>query len=161
MVELPNNDYMCDKYIDNGIMFGLEQNTAWTRLTLAGPVVVDAIFRLTGEKIDCNWSEVLSAKKLAAEHTPDTSKKVLGWIIDTSRFRIFLPIEKCIKWTEDIKDLLKKGVAQTKELESTIGCLNHAGHIIPLRQYFLNWLRFGLQKWKQWGCQQLAGTERT
>ena len=64
-------------------MFGLEQNAALTRLTLAGPVVVDAIFCLTGDKFDCNQLEVLSAKKIAAELTPDTSKKVLGWIIDT------------------------------------------------------------------------------
>ena len=51
MVELPNNNYMCDRYIKDGIMFGLEQNAAQTRLTLAGPVVVDAIFCPTGKKL--------------------------------------------------------------------------------------------------------------
>ena len=28
MVELPDNDYMCDGYIEDGIMFGMEQNAA-------------------------------------------------------------------------------------------------------------------------------------
>ena len=43
MVESPDNDYMCDRYINDVIMFGLEQNDAQTCLTLVGPVVVDAI----------------------------------------------------------------------------------------------------------------------
>ena len=97
MVKLPNNEYMCDGYIEDGIMFRLEQNATGTRLTQAGPVVVDAILSPTGGQFNRNRSDVLSAKKPVAELTPDTSKKVIGWIINTSQFRIFLPINKCIE----------------------------------------------------------------
>ena len=151
MVELPNNNCMCNSYINNGIMFGLEKDNAQTWLTLVGLVVVNAVFSLTRDQFNYNRLEVLSAEKLAAKLTPDTSKKVLGWIIDTLQFQIYLSVEKCIKWMEDIKNLLKKGIVQTKELESTIGCLNHAGHIVPLGCYFLNCLQFHPQKCNKWG----------
>ena len=41
-------------------------------------------------------------------------------------------------------------------MESTIGRLNHAGHILPLARYFLPRLRYRLQMCKKWGKQQLA-----
>ena len=58
-------------------------------------------------------------------------KIVLGWMIDTRRFRIYLPTEKAVEWTNAIEKMMHASTVQTKDLESTIGCLNHAGHIIP------------------------------
>ena len=80
----------------------------------------------------------------------------MGWIIQTTMFRVFLPIEKCLEWTQDINTLIKKKIVSTKEIESTIGRLNHAGHILPLGRYFLTRLRYRLMMCKKWGRQKLA-----
>ena len=103
---------------------------------------------------------MLSADKLEAELQPDVIKKILGWVIHSSKFRIYLPTDKFLDWTKDINALLSKGIVRTKDLESTIGQLNHAGHILPLGRYFLNRLRFRLWKCKEWGAQQLAISDR-
>ena len=79
IVEVPDNDFMCDRYIDDGILLGVEAPDLAQRLTHAGPVVVDAIFRPTNEEFDLGRVEVLSAEKLAAELRPDVIKKILGW----------------------------------------------------------------------------------
>ena len=96
MVETPDHDLMCDGFIDDGIMFGVESKENNTKLIHAGPLVVEAIFRVAGEVFDYGRDPALSAVKLAAELQPDTSKLVLGWLIDTIRFRIYLPVEKCL-----------------------------------------------------------------
>ena len=160
IVEIPENDYICDGYIDDGILLGVETQDSAQRLTHAGPVVADAIFRPTQEEFDLGRAEVLSAEKLEAELRPDVIKKILGWVIHSSKFRIYLPTDKCLDWTKDINALLSKGTVRTKELESTIGRLNHAGHILPLGRYFLNRLRFRLRKCKEWGAQKLATWDR-
>ena len=44
IVEVPANNFMCDGYIDDGILLGVETTDSAQRLTHAGPVVADAIF---------------------------------------------------------------------------------------------------------------------
>ena len=100
--------------------------------------MADAIFRPTREEFDLGQAEVLSAEKLEAELWPDVIKQILGWVIHSSKFRIYLPTDKFLDWTKYINALLSKGTVRTKDLESTIGRLNHAGHILPLGRYFLN-----------------------
>ena len=56
----------------------------------------------------------------------------------------------------DINIIIKKGTVKTKELESTIGRLNYAGHIIPAGRYFLNRLQYRLSTCKEFGKQKLA-----
>ena len=85
MVEIPKNNYMCGRYIDDGIMFGVDHNDTHVQLTQVGPVVVDDIFQPTGKQFDNKQTEVLLAKKLPMELTLDMTKKV-KWKIDTSRF---------------------------------------------------------------------------
>ena len=45
-------------------------------------------------------------------------------------------------------------------MESTIGRLNHAGHILPMARYFLTRLRYRLKMCKEWGKQKLADWDR-
>ena len=90
MVETPAHDLMCDGYIDDGVMFGVESSTNNKKLTHGGPLVVEAIFRQAGEEFDYNRDPALSATKLSAELCPDVVKVVLGWQIHTSEFRVYL-----------------------------------------------------------------------
>ena len=116
IVKVPDNDFMCDGYIDDGILLVVETHNPAQRLTHAGPVVADAIFRLTNEEFDLGRAEVLSTEKLAAELRPDVIKKILGLVIHSSKFRIYLTTDKYLDWTEDINTLLSKVTVQTKEL---------------------------------------------
>ena len=156
IVKIPEHNLMCDEYIDDGVMFGIDLPTNRIKLTHAGPIITRSIFRDAGEDHDMNWDPALSIDKLKAELAPSTTKKVLGWLLDTDNLRMFLPQDKSLDWINSINSLLQKGHTTTKELESLIGKLNHAAHIIPLSRYFLSRLRFRLKKCKEWGRQRLA-----
>ena len=82
MIEVLEHDLMCDGYVDDGIMFGVESKTNNIKLAHAGPLVAEAIFRAAGEEFDHNRDPALSATKLTVELYPNTTKTVLGWVID-------------------------------------------------------------------------------
>ena len=86
IVKVPDNNFMCNGYINDGILLGVEAPDLAQGLTHAGPVMADAIFRLTNEEFNLGRAEVLSAEKLAAELRPDVIKKILGWVIHSSKF---------------------------------------------------------------------------
>ena len=44
MVETPDHDLMCNGFIDDGIMFGVDSKENNMKLVHAGPLVVEAIF---------------------------------------------------------------------------------------------------------------------
>ena len=54
--------------------------------------------------------------------------------------RVYLYEEKQPAWNNDIKNELASTTNKKDTLESLIGNLNHAAHVIPPAQYFLNWL---------------------
>ena len=68
---------------------------------------------------------------MQGEGTPDEKRVVLGCFLDTRRFRIHLPSEKFGEWINIIITLIKASVVTTRDVESTIDQINHAGHIIP------------------------------
>ena len=60
------------------------------------------------------------------------SKKTrLGWDINTQYIRVSLPEEKQTSWKNYIKEALASTKINTDTLESLIGKLNHAAHVIP------------------------------
>ena len=85
----------------------------------------------------------------------DPYKTCLGWDINTHSLRVSLPEEKQTTWTNDIKEALASTIIETDTLESLIGKLNHAAHIIPAARYFLNQLCHLLKRGGKWGPQRL------
>ena len=65
----------------------------------------------------------------------------LGWYINTHYIRVSLPEEEQTDWTNDIKEALASKIIKIDTLESLIGKLDHAAHVILPARYFLNWLR--------------------
>jgi len=92
--------------------------------------------------------------------TPDEIKNILGWVVNTRLFRIFLPIEKANEWIHSIKSIIKHNIITGTIPESTIGHLNHAGYILPQARYFLNRLQHFLIKCQTRGPQQLSQAVR-
>ena len=70
------------------------------------------------------------------------TKIVLGWLLDLQKFVIKLPTDKAQAWLLDLDEMIErtknnKPVTE-KELESLIGKLDHASHIIWEGRYFLS-----------------------
>ena len=61
-------------------------------------------------------------------------KTCLGWDIHTHYLRVFIPKDKQTAWTTDIKEALSSTKIKIDTLESLIGKLNHAAHVIPTAQ---------------------------
>ena len=120
-------------------------------------MVIHAIFKSVDLEVDptIKRDDVFSLKKADGEGTHAEQKLVLGWLLHTKIFHIFLPAEKVMDWISKIDVVLERGTTTEKEMDSTAGRLNHVGYIIPQGRYFLNRLRYRLKMCKQYGPQKL------
>jgi hypothetical protein len=84
---------------------------------------------------------LLGPDKLAAEGRSSETQVVLGWEIRTRPFVVALPFDKHKAWKEDMKSFAATRRGTQQELESLVGRLNHASHIIPMSRHFLNEIR--------------------
>jgi len=123
-------------------------------------LAVHTVFRPTDPNDPLPRADVTSIPKLDGEGTPDEVKTVLGWLLNTRLFRIYLPKLKARDWIHDIKTILRNKRVDSVTLESTIGRLNHAAHIIPQARYFLNRIRQLLDRCKKYGAQTPNKQER-
>ena len=81
----------------------------WVKKALnAAPLNVHSLFRPVDDHDPHPRSNTVSERKLSREGTPDEIKVILGWKIDTRKFRIFLPKAKALDWSNSIKSHLKK-----------------------------------------------------
>ena len=81
-------------------------------------------------------------RKLFGDGTPEEAKVILGWLLNTRLFRIYLPEHKATMWTRIIRDIIRTGHTNAKEMDSVVGINNHIGYIMPHSRYFLNRLRW-------------------
>jgi hypothetical protein len=140
MVDLPpNDDPKADCYIDDIFSAFLEADLH--RGSHIIPFVIHLLGRPIQETESLARDDLLSIKKFLAEAMPSERKIVLGWLIDTRRLTIELPVEKHRAWVGTIIDLLGQDLVSHKELERLIGRLNHAGFTIPMARHFLSRLR--------------------
>jgi len=84
---------------------------------------------------------LLGPDKLAAEGRSAEIQIVLGWRINTRLLEVSLPDDKFKAWMEDLQDAIANKGLSRQELESLVGRLNHASHLIPLGRHFLNEIR--------------------
>ena len=149
-----------DGYIDDIITLIVEYKDWVIRGQNAAPLAVHTVFRPTDANDPLPRADATSIPKLDGDGTPDEVKTVLGWLINTRLFRIYLPWLKAKDWIHDLKQILKDRRVNAKTLETTIGRLNHAAHIIPQARFFLNRLRNLLQRCKKYGSQTPSKQER-
>ena len=159
-VPVPFREIITDGYIDDGITCGLDINDNRIRIQNAGPLVAHAIFRPVSKNEHVKRNNAIQKTKYDVKGYPRETNTVLGWILNTRSFRIYLSTDKAKKWTQDIEDTLNKEFVTTKELESCIGRLNHTGYIIPVGRYFLSRLRYRLKMCKKYGKQKLQSWDK-
>ena len=154
-IPVPFREIFTDGYIDDSITCGIDINDNKNRILNAGPLIAHAIFRPVLPNESVKQNNAVQQTKYHTEGFPQEMNTVLGWFINTRTFKIFLPSNKAEKWINDIRSLLSQNTVTTKDIESCIGRLNHAGFIIPVGRYFLSRLRFRLKMCKQFGKQKL------
>jgi len=158
-VHIPNRDAFADGYIDDCLSVAVDSGDMIRRSQEAPPLIVHSIFRPLDQSDPLPRDDNISIKKLRGEGTPSEQKVMLGWLLDTTKMRIYLPIDKAMEWSTEINLILKRKRTTQKELERTVGRLNHTGYIIPMGRYFLNRLRHILERCERYGTQQLQQWE--
>ena len=153
---MPWKEISFDGYIDDIIAISLNRNENTHKSQEAVPLVVHGVYRPLCKNEPTIRDDPLSLRKLSGEGTPSERKTVLGWLIDTRAFRVFLSPEKAILWTKQIDNvILSKQRISSKTLESLFGRLNHVGFILPHARYFINRLRYLLSKYQSFGPQHV------
>jgi hypothetical protein len=144
-VPLPPRDIVSDNFIDDIFQAGVDIDDNTERLKHSVPLALEAFFRPVDKEDATTRKEIISITKHLAEGTLAERKVILGWLIDTRRFRVFLPKEKARDWLNDILTCLNSKTCSKQLLESMIGRFNHIGTIIHISRYFLTRLRYRLR----------------
>ena len=159
---LPPRDICTDNFIDDLFQACVDINDNADRIKHAVPLVLDAMFKPQNPLDACHRDTIINMTKHVAEGRLEERKVILGWLVDTRRFRVFLTQHKANEWLQDIKEMLATGECSEDSLESTIGRLNHTSILVSIGRYFLTRLRFRLKtaKKKNYRTIKLAAWDR-
>lgn len=132
-----------DCFIDDVIDCHLDTPKDMERAPHIVQLAVQAISRPhAGETVELVPRRLLlGPDKLEAEGRSSEIQIILGWEIRTRPFVVALPFDKHRAWKEDLDSLISSRRGTQQEVESMIGQLNHASHVIPLSRHFLNEVR--------------------
>ena len=160
-VDIPLREIVYDGYIDDSITAAVDNNDNLQRAQNAIPLVTHVTFRPLAKSETVERDDAISHRKLEGDGTPSEKKIILGWLLDTRAFRIFLPADKAVFWNSEIDRMLANAYKiKSKEMESTVGRLNHVGYIMPHGRYFLNRLRKLQRRCEKYGPQKPSIPER-
>jgi hypothetical protein len=141
-IELPqNNTGKVDIYIDDTIAITPDLPGNTERMIVAVPLVIRTLAHPIDPNDEIPRNDIISIKKFQAEARLEETKMVLGWILNTRSLQISLPLDKYQKWTADINIMISNPRVCVKQLESTLGRLNHVANIISILRHFLGRLR--------------------
>ena len=144
VVPVNSDDFpFTDCYLDDLFTCFLDTPLAIWRGARVALLLVYLIGRPIAEVEPLPRDDLLSFDKLLAEGTPEETKHILGWEVDTRRFLLRLPVDKHTSWTTDIHRLLQLPTLTYDDLATTIGRFNHAAYVVPTARAFLCHLRRG------------------
>jgi hypothetical protein len=162
-VEDPVDDGLAkfECYLDNlfGVFLARDEEKAEAVLPLA--------LHLAGRPVDERAPEsfprdnFLAASKFLAEAKASERKTILGWDVNTRSFKVSLPADKRMNWVNKLRRLrfLPGGRAHAKELETTIGRLNHAAYVVPNSRPFLGRLYRASERAQACGSVKLSDSQ--
>ena len=114
LIYVPFHPAVADGYIDDVITVMLDEEDWVEKGQNAAPLAVHTTFRPIDKRDILPRDDVTSIRKMEGEGTPDERKKVIGWIVDTRNFRIYLPRDKASMWQRDINYILQHGPINSK-----------------------------------------------
>ena len=134
-----------DGFIDDLITVAIMKEPYIEKAKHTLPLALDAIFRPLSSNDEFERVNILSEEKMIAEGALCERQTVLGWVIDTTSLKAFLPPHKSKRYLNDISNLLEKGHKKNRikpsDLEKIIGKLVHVSQIAKEGEFFLNRLR--------------------
>jgi hypothetical protein len=143
-INLPPREIVTDNFIDDLFQAALHKDDNAERIKHAVPLVLETLFRQLDHNDDCPRDAIINLTKHEAEGRLEETKTILGWVVDSRRFRVRLTPEKAADWVRDIDTMITAKSCSAKSLESTIGRLNHTSIIAHIGRYFLTRLRYRL-----------------
>ena len=146
--------------IDDVITIKIDNTHLVERAKNAALLIIHTIFRPRKSNKLLKRYDPLSLCKLVGEGQLAERKTCLEWDIHNCSLRVSPPREKETAWVHGIRSSLSLTKINTDKLESLIGELNHAAHIIPPERYFLNRLRNLLNRGKKWAPERLQSWHR-
>jgi hypothetical protein len=147
LVNLPPRNIITDNFIDDLFQACADIDDNDDRIRHAVPLVLESLFRFKDPKDPTKRDPIINLVKHAAEGKLELRKIILGWLIDSHQFKVFLTPEKAQEWISDTKACIKAGHCTKSTLESLIGRFNHTSMIIHVGRYFLTRLRHRLHKY--------------
>jgi hypothetical protein len=137
----------CDCFVDDLIQVFLDTVENRRRLPGIVPFIANLFFRPhAGDNEPIPRRPIFGPEKLAAEGTPAEIQTVLGWLLDTRRLRLALPVDKFLAWSGDIVVVITVGVVTFSELDTIVGRLTHTSYVLPLCRHFIPRLRHRLDR---------------
>ncbi len=129
--------------------------------------VLPLALHLVGRPVDERAPEsfprdnLLAASKFLAEAKASERKTILGWDVNTRSFKVSLPADKHMNWVNELRWLrfLPGRRAHAKELETTIGRLNHAAYMVPNSRPFLGQLYRAIERAQACGSVKLSDSQ--
>jgi hypothetical protein len=162
-VDYPDEDELprFDCYLDD--IFGAFLQRDEPKSVAAVPLALHIVGRPREKDVQESFprDDLLARSKFLAEAKPSERKKVLGWVVDTRRFRVELPREKCQAWTSNILAVLKRHAqpVSTQWLETTLGRMSHAAYVIPFARHFTGRLYKACEQSKRTGSVRLNAAQ--
>jgi len=152
MNEIDCGQIYVDSYIDD---FATIAAVTDPRIILkaqhAVPLALDTLFRPTHEADSSHLqrNQLLAPEKMLEEGNLSEIKTILGVTINTASLRIFLPINKAMRYMIETRQLIRKyetkQLVSAKEIESVLGKFVHVSQIAPEGHMFLSRLRYRLK----------------
>ncbi|KAI2509947.1 hypothetical protein MHU86_4512 [Fragilaria crotonensis] len=162
-VEDPVDDGLAkfECYLDDlfGVFLARDEEKAEAVLPLAMHLVGRPVDERAPESFPRD--DLLAASKFLAEAKASERKTILGWDVNTRSFKVSPPTDKRLVWVNELQRLgsLPGRRAHAKELETTIGRLNHAAYVVPNSRPFLGRLYRASERAQACGLVKLSNSQ--
>ena len=121
-------------YVDDFINCGVEnsQGTLLKRIARASLNNIHSIFPPPNVTQHVGGKDPISQKKaIKGDIRWETTKEILGFLLDGVNKTVRIPDEKATTLTDDIRRVLKKGRLQLKRFQQLVGKIRHVAIIMP------------------------------
>ena len=131
-----------DVYVDDIITIAVDMKNNLDRITKAPVTIMHAVADNTtvaGSTVE--RKNIVAEDKMIAEGAAEEIKICLGWLLDTRRLKVQLPLHKVVAWKHQINTLLKNATVSNKELQSILGRLENVAQVMTMLGHFLSNIR--------------------
>ena len=137
-----DGNYKADVFIDDLICVMLDDGDGCKRGVSSSLLAIRAVTQSVAATEPVPQHELPAEKKLIAESLLEEVKTTLGWLLDTWRLLLSLPLEKHSSWAASIVFMLLTEPCDYDALDTLVGRLNNVCFIIPQARHFMSYLRW-------------------